>query len=309
MMIVVMSLVLDVSSFTCKNQYLDFDGLISDNRLFGFALYPGANNIQILESNQSYNYLNQKRQKIKAEIANKDSKISKQGLSLLLELLASDPKNRLSAIEALQHPYFRIILQPRGISTSIKSHALDGFLSNNLTESEVSQNLALSFYSGSPSMHPRDRIVARMPFYEPSTKPEHFKNLDSLTTNMSSSPILNKRIHEGSPFSSIYLQKNNNLELVSSQVSVDQRTITAQRERFSSFKMHNLERAQMKIQEEQNEDTPLKLNEKAYDFKDQTTRQTTQGEEFNIEDDEDCKVHFFIEQMKVQPQFTIRSKS
>jgi len=179
-----------------------------------------------------------------------------------------------------------------------------------MTESDQnSQNLALSFYSGSPCMHPKDRIIARMPFYEPSNKPEHLKNFDSLTTNMSSSPILNKRIQDVSPLSSIYLQRNNNLELVSSQLSVEQRTVTAQRERFSSFKMHNLEKVQMKIQEEINEDTPLKLNQKAYDFKEQSSRQITQGEEFNIEDDEDCKVHFFIEQMKVQPQFTIKSKS
>jgi len=38
-------------------------GCILFHMLFGFALYPGANNIQILEINQSYNYLNQKRQK------------------------------------------------------------------------------------------------------------------------------------------------------------------------------------------------------------------------------------------------------
>jgi len=211
-------------------------------------------------------------------------------------------------METLQHPYFRAGSQAFAILTSIKSHALDGFTYLNhdselINRSQISQNLALSLSHGSPHFLPKDKIIrGNLAFYEQS-KPEQFK-LDSMTTDMSSFPAGKHKVQDISPVSSIPLQRNNIGRRASSQLSIEQRS-GSNRDRFSSFRAQPLLRT--KITEVNNDgETPLKVElkvEGCFDFNQQGI-----PEEFNVEDDENCKVHFFIEQMKVQPQPTIRSK-
>ena len=44
---------------------------------------------------------------IRKELNNPHSQINKEGLNLLLELVLIDSKRRISALEALQHNYFK----------------------------------------------------------------------------------------------------------------------------------------------------------------------------------------------------------
>jgi len=102
----VISLVLDASSTSCKKEGLNLFFLILKNRLFGRPLILAGDASKTLDLNRDFDdleiiYL------IKKEIVNPDSKINKEGLNLILQMLKSNPRTRITAAEALEHPYFK----------------------------------------------------------------------------------------------------------------------------------------------------------------------------------------------------------
>ena len=73
--------------------------------MFGFRLFNGKDAANVLQLNKTFNY-DQISEIIQAEISEGKSKINKGGLELLLKMLQTDPKKRISAFDALAHNYF-----------------------------------------------------------------------------------------------------------------------------------------------------------------------------------------------------------
>jgi len=84
-------------------------GCILFQMLLGFRMFEGDDAAHTLKLNSMYGqpqgskYL---KNYISTEIRNPDSTVNKQGLDLLLKMLEPDHKRRISASEALNHPYF-----------------------------------------------------------------------------------------------------------------------------------------------------------------------------------------------------------
>jgi len=79
-------------------------GCIFFQMLFGFPLFGGSDASKILELNKDQNvneFINKELKKIK-------TRLNEQAMNLLLKLLESDPRNRISAEQALMHPYFDV---------------------------------------------------------------------------------------------------------------------------------------------------------------------------------------------------------
>jgi len=74
--------------------------------LFGYPFFEGSNASEILRLNRKFTSEFDAITKVKQEIKDPNSKISKDGLNLLLQLLEFDPKKRISAAQAIAHPYF-----------------------------------------------------------------------------------------------------------------------------------------------------------------------------------------------------------
>jgi len=84
-------------------------GSILFQMLFGFRLFNAEGGANILELNKSYNYA-KTAEIINKEMADPMSKINKQGLHLLLLMLDSEPRKRITANDALKHPYFKPVV-------------------------------------------------------------------------------------------------------------------------------------------------------------------------------------------------------
>jgi serine/threonine protein kinase len=74
--------------------------------LFGVAFFEGPNASEILRANRKFTGDFTAILNVKKEIKDPNSKINKEGLNLLLQMLELDPKKRISAGQALTHPYF-----------------------------------------------------------------------------------------------------------------------------------------------------------------------------------------------------------
>jgi len=74
--------------------------------LFGYPFFEGANASEILRLNRKFTSEFDPINTVKSEIKDPISKINKEGLNLLLQLLEFDPKKRISAAQAIAHPYF-----------------------------------------------------------------------------------------------------------------------------------------------------------------------------------------------------------
>jgi serine/threonine protein kinase len=73
--------------------------------LFKHPLFSGYDDSDALEFNKTFAENLEELRFIRKEIKNSGSQINKEGLNLLLELLEIDKQKRISAIQALNHPY------------------------------------------------------------------------------------------------------------------------------------------------------------------------------------------------------------
>lgn len=99
----------------CQNEDRVYDdkvdvfsaGCIFFEILFGYRLFEGSNASKISDANKHFKYSNLVQLVIKEKKSHKPESI-RLGLDLLLKLLHSDPKQRISAEEALNDVYFDI---------------------------------------------------------------------------------------------------------------------------------------------------------------------------------------------------------
>ena len=118
-----------VSFITCKS-FLEEEVSNEVVRLFGYPFFEGQNASEILRMNRKFTFEFDAIYVIKQEMKNPASKISKDALNLLLLLLELDPMKRISAEEALSHPYF--IPVPSGM---LKMEGSNDLISNPLSKS------------------------------------------------------------------------------------------------------------------------------------------------------------------------------
>jgi len=83
------------------------DGFNQFNRMYGKPLFEGQSCSKIVASNKDMNNIHSHISQIQKEIKDKKSKMNKEGLSLLVQLLEPDHKKRIKAKEALGHAYFK----------------------------------------------------------------------------------------------------------------------------------------------------------------------------------------------------------
>jgi len=81
-------------------------GCMLFHMLFGYPLFKGLSISEILQNNRKYTKEFESIALVKLELKKPYSKISKEGLNLLLELLEFEHKQRIRAEKALQHNYF-----------------------------------------------------------------------------------------------------------------------------------------------------------------------------------------------------------
>lgn len=78
-------------------------------RLFGQPLFQAQDPQTIVKLNKDREKIEELRRKISSELNDFQSKINKNGLNLLLSLLEVDKEKRISASQALKHPFFELI--------------------------------------------------------------------------------------------------------------------------------------------------------------------------------------------------------
>jgi calcium-dependent protein kinase len=104
----------EVFSYDQSNSETNYDdrsdvfsvGCIFFYLLFGYPLFNAKKICQVLEANKNCTSEFEGINIIKRELNDPNSKISKDGLDLLLQLIEVDPKKRITAAQALSHPYF-----------------------------------------------------------------------------------------------------------------------------------------------------------------------------------------------------------
>jgi serine/threonine protein kinase len=174
--------------------------------LFGEPFLEGTGVTEILKNNRKISNMNQGYQILKKALDNpSETKIPKDALNLLQKLLEIDPHKRITAAEALYHPYFTPI--PCGMQRVPSS---DGFVK--LALSKYNQNTSsplfssplknssgspLSnrspFSSGSPdklSNTPLHRYAEKDSLYLDMGRPEMNGKIDTLTSGSMNNSLL-----------------------------------------------------------------------------------------------------------------------
>jgi len=105
----------EVFSFTKRDPNTSYNekcdvfsaGCILYEMLFGRPLFESKDTTSILDLNKCFSYA-KTCETITDEFLDPSSNINKQGLDLLMRLLEPDQFKRISASEALEHPYFNM---------------------------------------------------------------------------------------------------------------------------------------------------------------------------------------------------------
>jgi len=179
-------------------------GCIMYYMLFGFPFFEGANASEILRLNRKFTNEFDGIYVVKQEIKNPNSKISKDALNLLLELLELDPRKRITAADALAHPYF--IPVPNGMLKMSGSNDLvsDPQSKSNhgtprkrgLTAIDSVNPMSKCESPRSPGvLNGKDRFTQKNSFYLDMGKPELNGRTDTLNNGSSNgnSVLLHKR--------------------------------------------------------------------------------------------------------------------
>jgi len=190
----------DVFSAGCIFHYL----------LHGKAFFEGANGSEILKTNRKFVVDSPAFANLKQSLNANDSKVPKDAIDLILKLLEFNHLNRISAAEALSHPYFTPF--PSGMSRignsndfvaepitkynqngnfSPKSPRLSAGLS---TPDSFLDKLKTDINSASPGLKPKERFAEKGSLYLDMGRPEVNGRIDTLTSgSTNNSMLLNKR--------------------------------------------------------------------------------------------------------------------
>jgi len=203
----------EVFKYDPKNPVTGYDdkcdvfsaGCIFYYMLFGYPFFEGQNASEILRMNRKFTFEFDAIYVIKQELKNQSSKISKDALNLLLQLLELDPMKRITAEEALSHPYF--IPVPNGM---LKVEGSNDLITNPLSKSAVNSpnkitGTGKTFFGGktdspkSPALNPvnqqSSRFAQKNSFFLDMGKPELNGKIDTLTAGSSNnnSVLLNRQ--------------------------------------------------------------------------------------------------------------------
>jgi len=178
--------------------------------LFGEAFLEGSGVTEILKNNRKISLMSQGYQTLRKALDNPtECKIPKDALNLLQKLLEVDPRKRITAAEALSHPYFTPI--PCGMhrvpsSDGFVKLALSKYNQNNMSSplfssplknssgSPLSNRSALS--GGSPdkldklSNTPLNRYAEKDSLYLDMGRPEMNGKIDTLTSGSMNNSLL-----------------------------------------------------------------------------------------------------------------------
>jgi len=111
----------EVFKYDQKNPNTNYDdrcdafsaGCILFYMIFGFLFFDGPNASEILKTNRKFTADFQTLAAIKDELKSPTSKISKEALDLMVKLLEFDPKHRMTAAQALNHPFLFSVMQQK----------------------------------------------------------------------------------------------------------------------------------------------------------------------------------------------------
>jgi len=171
----------DVFSIGCIMYYM----------FFGSPFFEGSNASEILKCNRKFTVEFAALDNVKREIKDSNSKISKDGLNLLLQLTEIDQKKRPSAAQALHHPFFTPVpvgmQKIPGFSESyIDAYSRNGSPSPTLSPIKRSLN-------GSPDkLSPinRDRFTEKDSLYLDVGRPEINGRIDTLNNGSTQNSLM-----------------------------------------------------------------------------------------------------------------------
>jgi len=212
----------EVFKYDQKNKATSYDdrcdvfsaGCIFYFMLFGQPFFEGTNASEILKNNRRAAIDFGSIHKIKEEQSNPKSKISKDALDLLLQLLEMDASKRISASEALNHAYFTPIpigMHKTSTSKGFYAEALSKYNRNEISSPTARSPLRngsgspvhYSFMSGnspdkmSPLLLPASangngngRFTEKDSLYLDMGKPELNGKVDTLTNHSTNNSML-----------------------------------------------------------------------------------------------------------------------
>jgi len=206
----------EVFKYDQKNSSTNYDhqcdvfsaGCILFYMLFGYPFFEANNASEILRLNRKFTAEFDAIHTIKTEIKNNNTKISKDGLNLLIQLVEFDAKKRAPAAQALCHSYF--IPVPMGMQKMNGSNDLIPDLNRTKSGSNYSlgtmspkniPNHAYRFQMDSPSpkspgggfTSPKDRFAEKDSLYLDMGRPEMNGKVDTINTASQNNSLLFKK--------------------------------------------------------------------------------------------------------------------
>jgi len=198
-------------------------GCILFHMLFAYPFFDGSSASEILQLNREFNEF-EALYTLKKEIKDPSSKINKEGLNLLFQLLEFNQKKRVSAAQALSHSYFTTV-------TPVSPLKLGSF--KNLTDSPKNSQSELmsptsfrnpelpsSFRSELSERNDQHRYTEKDSLYLDVGKPELNGKLNTLTNGSQNNSILVKNTATNSNNNS----NNNSLSTFAKQVNQESET-------------------------------------------------------------------------------------
>lgn len=172
------------SSSTFYNESCDIfsAGCIFYFLLFGRPLILAGDASRTLDLNRDFDdleiiYL------IKKEIVNPDSKVNKEGLNLILQMLKSNPRTRVTAAEALEHPYFK--------TSTTRALLRAGSKDSNTGDSVKAESPSLTFgVTLSPLTPHKSRFTVKRSIYIDQGQPEMNGNIATLSNGSMNNSLL-----------------------------------------------------------------------------------------------------------------------
>jgi len=154
-------------------------GCLFYHMLFGKPLILAGDASKTLDLNRDFDDL-EMIYIIKKEMVNPDSKINKEGLNLLLQMLKTNPKARVTATEALGHPYFKASTARALIRAGSKDSNTGDYRNDSLTF-----NVTLS-----PLTPNKSRFTVKRSIYIDQGQPEMNGNINTLSHGSMNNSLL-----------------------------------------------------------------------------------------------------------------------